>query len=67
MKTSVIKEMTTSELLERLSEEEKQLARLKINHAVTPLENPMRISQYRKTIARIKTELRVRNNTDKKE
>jgi large subunit ribosomal protein L29 len=60
MKISVIKEMTTSELLERLSEEAKQLTKLKINHAVTPLENPMRIGEYRKTIARIKTELRAR-------
>ncbi len=60
MKNSVIKEMSTGELLERLTEERKQLSKLKINHAVTPLENPMKIQEYRMTIARIKTELRKR-------
>jgi len=60
MKNTVIKEMTTGELLERLTEEKKQLAKLKINHAVTPLENPQKIKEYKTTIARIKTELRKR-------
>ena len=57
--------MTTGELLERLTEEKKQLARLKINHAVTPLENPMKIKEYKTTIARINTELRKRALQDK--
>ena len=60
MKSSVIKEMTTDELKERLEEEEKQLTKLKMNHTVSPLDNPMVISQSRKVIARIKTELRSR-------
>jgi large subunit ribosomal protein L29 len=47
-------------LLERLEEEEKQLTRLKLNHAVSPLENPNKIVDYRRTIARIKTEIRKR-------
>ena len=63
MKNSVIKEMTTSELLERYEEEKKQYVKLKINHAVTPLENPIKINEYRKTIARILTEIRKRNIT----
>lgn len=49
--------MSTAELKERLDEEVKQLQKLKLNHAVSPLENPMKIGVYRKTIARIKTEL----------
>jgi large subunit ribosomal protein L29 len=60
MKNTVILEMSTAELLERLSEEKKQLAKLKINHAVTPLENPQKIKEFKTTIARIKTELRKR-------
>lgn len=60
MKNSVIKEMSTGELLERLTEERKQLSKLKINHAVTPLENPMKIQEYKTAIARIMTELRKR-------
>ncbi len=60
MKPNVIREMSTGELKERLDEEVKQLQKLKLNHAVSPLENPMKIQLFRKTIARIKTELRNR-------
>ncbi len=60
MKPSVIREMSTNELRERLDEEKKQLDKLKLNHSVSPLENPLKIKLYRKTVARIKTELRKR-------
>ncbi len=60
MKNNVITEMSTPELQERLEEEKKQLTRLKLNHAVSPLENPMKLKFYRKTIARMQTELRKR-------
>jgi large subunit ribosomal protein L29 len=68
MKPSVIREMSTGELVERLDEEKKQLEKLKLNHAVSPLENPMKINIYRKTVARIKTELhkRVTDENNKK-
>ncbi len=62
MKQNVIHEMSTSELIERLEEERKQLRKLKMNHAVSPLENPLKIPAYRKTIARILTELHKREN-----
>lgn len=61
MKQEVIKELSTPELLERLEEEKKQLLKLKINHAVSPLENPMKLKDYKKTVARIQTELRRRD------
>jgi large subunit ribosomal protein L29 len=60
MKPNVIREMSTAELRERLDEEKKHLQKLKLNHAVSPLENPMKIQIFRKTIARIKTELHKR-------
>jgi len=60
MKQEVIKELSTADLAERLEEESKQLVRLKLNHAVSPLENPNKIKAYRKTIARLKTELKKR-------
>ncbi len=60
MKQNVIHEMSTGELHERLEEERKQLRKLKMNHAVSPLENPMKIKDYRRTVARILTELRKR-------
>ena len=60
MEQTVIIELTTPELIERLEEEQKQLTKLKLNHAVSPLENPNKIKVYRRTIARLKTELRKR-------
>ena len=60
MEQNVIKELSTAELIERLEDETKQLVKLKINHAVSPLENPNKIKAYRRIIARIKTELRKR-------
>ena len=60
MKQEVISEMSTDDLKERLEAEEKQLTKLKLNHEVSPLENPMKIREYRRMIARIKTELRRR-------
>ncbi len=60
MKQSVIKELSNDDLMERLEEEQKQLTRLRLNHAVSPLENPNKIVDYRRTIARLKTEIRKR-------
>jgi len=60
MKQSVVRELSTSELKERLETEKKQLLKLKFNHAVSPLENPMKIKAYKKTVARLETELRAR-------
>jgi len=60
MEQKVIRELTTGEILERLDEEKRQLVKLRLNHAVSPLENPNKIKAYRKTIARLETELRTR-------
>jgi large subunit ribosomal protein L29 len=60
MEQEVIRELSTAELKERLEEESKQLVKLRLNHAVSPLENPNKIKAYRRTIARIKTEVRKR-------
>jgi large subunit ribosomal protein L29 len=60
MEQKVIRELTTGEIIERLDEEKKQLTKLKLNHAVSPLENPNKIKVYRRTIARLETEFRRR-------
>ncbi len=64
MKQEVIRELSTAELIERLDEERKQLNKLKLNHAVSPLENPNKIKTYRRTIARMVTELHSRKLKD---
>ena len=48
------------ELYERLDSEQMQLTKLKLHHAVSPIENPNLIKEYRRTIARLKTEIRKR-------
>jgi len=60
MKQNVITELSNDDLMERLEEELKQLTKLKLNHAVSPLENPNKIVDYRRTVARLKTEIRKR-------
>lgn len=60
MKIEVIREFRTDELKERLEEEKKQLTKMRLNHAVAALENPTKIREYKRTIARMKTELRRR-------
>ncbi len=63
MKTSEIKELTTAEIEERLATEKDQLVRMKLNHSISPLDNPLQIREARKTIARLATELRQRELT----
>jgi len=58
MKTSEIKELTKKEIVEKLQVEKENLVRLKLNHAVSPLDNPMKIQASKKNIARLKTVLR---------
>ena len=55
-----IKELSTKDLQERLAEMEKEYIQTKINHSVSPLDNPARITRDRRMIARLKTELRLR-------
>jgi large subunit ribosomal protein L29 len=57
MKQEVIRELSTPELIERLEEERIQLSKLKMNHAISPLENPNKIKVYRRTVARLTTEV----------
>ncbi len=60
MKNNEIKELTNSELLERLDSERAQLTQMKLNHAITPIENSSLIKESRRTIARLLTEIRHR-------
>ena len=63
MKNSEIIQLTDNELIERADEQKTILAKLKMNHAVSPLDNPHKISYSRRTLARIFTEIQKRNLT----
>ena len=65
MKIAEIKEMTTSDLVERVEAETPNYDQVVINHSISPLENPAQIKQLRRTIARMKTELRQRELNNK--
>ena len=60
MKSSEIRELSTKEIEERIDTEENLLVRMKMNHAVSPLDNPNKIRETKRIIARLKTELRTR-------
>ena len=60
MKKEEIKELSTQDLKDRLEQMEQEYAQLKINHSISPLDNPANITAERKMIARVKTELRAR-------
>jgi len=65
IKSTEIKELSTQELLERIDNERTTLVRMKLNHAISPLENPQKIKESRKTIARLMTEKRKREMNEK--
>ena len=60
MKTSEIKDLTTDEIREKIETEKAALTKMKMNHAVSPLENPASLRAQRKTIARLEMVLAMR-------
>lgn len=62
MKTSEIKKLSLEDLQDKLAEFQKQLSDLKMNHAVSPLENPLQIKKVRKTVARLLTAITAKQN-----
>jgi large subunit ribosomal protein L29 len=67
MKSSEIKELSMQELMERLENEETLMVRMKMNHAVSPLDNPNKLVETRRNIARLKTEVRARQIKEQSE
>lgn len=65
MKTSEIRELSTPDLIERIDTEKTMLVRMKLNHAITPLDNPQKMKEVKVTISRLLTELRSREIKEK--
>ena len=61
MNSAEIKDLSTKDLAERIETEKAQLAKLKVQHAVSPVENPSIIKKNRRDIARMLTVLRQKN------
>ena len=67
MKINEIRQLSTTDLVEKLKEERAILQKLNFSHAVSPVENPMKIKASRRLIARYLTELNVRNQERKQQ
>ena len=65
MKAQVLTDMPENELQDLLATEREKLIKMKMSHAVSPMENPLQIKFTRETIARVMTELSKRRNTSK--
>jgi len=66
MKNSEIRELTTKEIVERLDNEKEHFRSLKMNHKISDLENPHQITESKRFIARLKTEMRQRELNENK-
>jgi len=65
MKNKDIMALSDAELLDKIKEEKAALSKLKVNHNVSPIENPITIRNARKTIARLATEATKRKKASK--
>jgi len=60
MTQAEIKNLSTTDLVEKIKEEKIAYSKLTLNHSVSPIENPANITKSRKTVARLQTEFQVR-------
>jgi len=60
MKSTEIKNLNVDELTQKIGSEQETLRKLNFAHQVAAIENPMKIKETRKLIARLKTELTVK-------
>jgi large subunit ribosomal protein L29 len=65
MENKDIVALSLSELKDKIKEEKATINKMKINHAVSPIENPMKIREARKLIARLSTELTKKQKASK--
>lgn len=63
MKATEIRELSLEDLKEKLEDMSAQQEKMLISHAVSQLENPIQIREGRKTIARLKTEIKSRERS----
>jgi len=57
MKNAEIQKLGVEELKKQIAAEQENISRLKLAHAISPIEKPMRIRQNRKLIAKLETAL----------
>ncbi|EKB57033.1 50S ribosomal protein L29 [Bergeyella zoohelcum] len=60
MKNAEIKNLSTGDLQNKLTEAKAEYTKLRLAHRISPIENPIQIRDLRKTIARLNTELKAK-------
>jgi len=58
MKSAEIRKLKVEEIKEKIRGEKESLQKMKFAHAISPIENPMKIRETKKLIARLYTEVR---------
>lgn len=66
MKTQEIKELSVKDLKERIESEKANMSRMKMNHAISPLDDLSQIKKARRNIARMLTVLSQKENNQSK-
>ena len=64
MKASEIRALSVSEIKEKIASLSAELQQTRLSHAISPIENPMKIRQTRKDIARLKTILQQKQESE---
>lgn len=57
MKKADIKNLSAGDIQNKLAEVKADFNKMKLAHKISPIENPIQIRDMRKTIARLETEL----------
>ena len=60
MRNNEIRELSTKEIKDIVQDRKDQLMKMKLAHAVSPLDDPSKLKNTKRTVARLKTELRKR-------
>jgi large subunit ribosomal protein L29 len=60
MRNSEIRSLSESEIAERIAAEQDNLTKLRFAHAISPIENPNKIKESRRFIARLQTILKAK-------
>jgi large subunit ribosomal protein L29 len=66
MQTKEIREMAINDLVERIETEKANLSAMKMNHAISPIENTSKLRETRRNIARMLTVLQQKQTNEKK-
>ena len=67
MKQDIVRDLTTDEIRDRITEERGIYTKMKMSHAVSPIENPLKIRASRRLIARLVTEYKKRTTAEQSE